>query len=274
MVSRKHLAAAAATLMAALFAGGNVQAAGTSPTWAEMSEPSDAGVYKILQFMDAGKDGNLVIIQAGRDRGVVAGTVFKSYRPTKKGQIAGTDGQLLVETGRMKAIDVQDQFTVAAVEEQGSAMAEAFFPKFAGVMVGDLATVQHLTLTRRQVVSPERTLSYFGLFEDPKGQPQSFELQRQGIEKLRAAAQEFANARVSMLMVEGYTDHHGQASANQVESYQRAMTVRQFLIDEMGFDESRVVAVGFGEAEPVDAGNAPGYVEANRRIVLKAVAVP
>lgn len=247
---------------------------GTSPTWAEMSEPAAPEVFKVLQFLDAGKDTNLVIIEAGADSGVVAGTVFKSYRPTKKGQIAGSEGQLLVETGRLKAVDVQDKFTVAVVEQQGSAMADAFFPKFPGVMVGDLATVQRLSLSRRQVVSPTATLSFFGLFEEPKAHPQSFELRRSGVEKLRDAAKQFAEARVSMLMVEGYTDKNGQSSANQVESYQRAMTVRQFLIDELGFDESRVVAVGYGEAEPVDTGSAPGYVEANRRIVLKAVVQP
>ncbi len=273
MISRKHMTTWSLAA-AALFAGEAVQAEGTSPTWAEMSEPQAPDVFKVLQFLDTAKEGSLVILEAGAEAGVVAGTVFKSYRPTKKGQIAGTDGQLLVETGRLKAVDVQGKFTVAVVEQQGSAMADAFFPKFPGVMVGDLATVQRVSLSRRQVVSPTATVSYFGLFEEPKAQPQSFELRRQGIEKLRELAKQFAEARVSMLMVEGYTDHNGQASANQIESYQRAMTVRQFLIDEMGFDESRVVAVGFGEAEPVDTGSAPGYVEANRRIVLKAVVAP
>ncbi len=273
MISRKHMTTLALGA-ASLFAGEEARAEGTSPTWAEMSEPAAPDVFKVLQFLDAPKDGSLVILEAGADSGVVAGTVFKSYRPTKKGQIAGTDGQLLVETGRLKAVDVQEKFTVAVVEKQGSAMADAFFPKFPGVMVGDLATVQRVSLSRRQVVSPSATVSYFGLFEEPKAQPQSFELRRQGIEKLRDLAKQFAGARVSMLMVEGYTDRNGQASANQIESYQRAMTVRQLLIDEMGFDESRVVAVGFGEAEPVDTGSAPGYIEANRRIVLKAVVAP
>lgn len=272
MISLKHITTAAVS--ATLLLASGARADGTSPSWADMSEPAAPDVFKVLQFLDAGKDQNLVIIEAGAESGVVVGTVFKSYRPTKKGQIAGSDGQLLVETGKLKAVDVQDRFTVAVVEAQGSAMAEAFFPKFAGVMVGDLATVQRVTLTRRQVVSPTATLSYFGLFEQPKAGPQSFELKREGIERLREAAKQFADQRVSMLMVEGYTDRNGPASANQIESYQRAMTVRQFLIDELGFDEARVVAVGYGEAEPVDTGSAPGYVEANRRIVLKAVVGP
>jgi outer membrane protein OmpA-like peptidoglycan-associated protein len=102
-------------------------------------------------------------------------------------------------------------------------------------------------------------------------QPASFELKQAGYAHLRQAARAFADARVSMLMVEGYTDHNGKAADNQVESYQRALTVRQFLIDELGFDEKRVIAVGYGEAEPADPSLAPGHVEINRRIVLKAV---
>lgn len=265
----------AAVLMMALSATfGVAKAEGTSPTWAEMSETASPDVYPVLQYLDLTKDTNLVVIKAGRESGIVVGTVFRSYRATQPKQIQGTDGRMMVETGRLKAIDVQTDFTIAAVEQQGSALSEALFPKYPGVMAGDMAAVQRVNLARRQVVVPAVTISYFGLFEDPKALPQSFELKHQGIEKLKDAAKQFANARVSMLMVEGYTDKNGQASANQVESYQRAMTVRQWLIDEMGFDENRIVAVGYGEAEPVDTGSAPGYVEANRRIVLKAVAAP
>ncbi len=258
----------------AVMLAGVAHAEGTSPTWAAMSEPEPQDVFKVVQYLDLSKDGNLVVISAGRDAGVVVGSIFKSYRPTSPTAVASADHSMWIETGRLKAVDVQSDFTIASVEQFGSPMAKAFFPKFPGVMAGDLATIQRISLARRQVVVPALTLSYFGLFEDPKAMPQSFELRRQGVEKLREAAKQFADARVSMLMVEGYTDRNGSAAINQVESYQRAMTVRQFLIDELGFDETRVLAVGYGEAEPVDAGSAPGYVEANRRIVLKAVTMP
>jgi chemotaxis protein MotB len=98
-------------------------------------------------------------------------------------------------------------------------------------------------------------------------------LSRQGVKKLREAARVYSNARLSLLMVEGYTDHKGPTAVNQVESYQRAMTVRQFLIDDMGFDPDRVLAIGYGESEQVDGKMAPGFEVANRRIVLKAVPV-
>ena len=70
----------------------------------------------------------------------------------------------------------------------------------------------------------------------------SFELSHDGIARLREAARTYASARIGLLMVEGYTDAAGPTGANQVESYQRALTVRQFLIDDMGFDPDRVLA--------------------------------
>jgi outer membrane protein OmpA-like peptidoglycan-associated protein len=249
-----------------------------SPTWSEISNPPPPAVYKVTQYMDlaAGSNsaGNLVLLGAGSNDGIVPGTVMKTYRSSPQVRPNGALASLWVETGRLKVVEVQENFTVAAVEAQGSAMSAAFFPKFPGVMAGDLAAPQRLTLSRRQTVMPTVTMSYFDLFEDPKATPTSFELTAEGLARLRAEAKVFGEARMTMLMVEGYTDHNGSASANQVESYQRALTVRQFLVDELGFDPKRVVAIGFGGDEPADPSYVAGYVEANRRIVLKAVQMP
>jgi outer membrane protein OmpA-like peptidoglycan-associated protein len=175
--------------------------------------------------------------------------------------------------GQLKVVEVQDRFTVARVEKQGSDMVQALFPKFPEIMAGDFAVIQRVNIARRPLVIPNAAIHYADLFADPNSRPGTFELKAQGADRLRDLAKPFANARLSMLMVEGYTDQEGSASANQVESYQRALTVRQFLIDELGFDESRVVAVGYGEAQPADTSFAPGSTDANRRIVLKAITI-
>ena len=63
----------------------------------------------------------------------------------------------------------------------------------------------------------------------------------------------------------------GTAEQNQIESYQRALTVRQFIIDDLGFDESRVTAIGLGETEAISEVILPGNADRSRRIVLKVV---
>lgn len=237
----------------------------TSPTWDAWKTAKDPEAFPVAEYLELGAEGadEIVVLAAGTDQGLRAGMTFKTYRK---------DRDLWVETGRLKARDVQPNATIAVVESHGSALAKALFPKFPNVMAGDLAVAQRVTLARRPVVTPTVDMSYYELFEDPKSQPSSYELKREALARIKDAVKPFATARVGMLMVEGYTDHHGSSQANQVESYQRALTVRQYLIDELGFEPHRVVAVGYGEGELSDATMAPGHVEANRRIVLKAVA--
>jgi outer membrane protein OmpA-like peptidoglycan-associated protein len=253
---------------------------GASPTWEEYSKPAADETFRVVEFLDLNQGdaaSSLVVVAAGSEQGVVEGTVFKTYRAADTARWnAGGDGNaaagsLWVETGRLKTINVQETYAVARVESQGSELSNALFPKFPGVMAGDRAVGQKVAVARRQTVTPTVSLPFFALFADPKGAPASFELRAEGVDRLKEAAAAFAAARVSVLMIEGYTDHHGPAAENQVESYQRAMTVRQFLIDELGFDPERVVAIGYGEGEPADPSLKPGAAEANRRIVLKAV---
>ena len=244
----------------------------TSSVWNDWEGVEEAKPFKVIQYVDADAGDQLVVIDAGTKDGVLKGTVFKTYRSsTQQGSLG--QGALWVSTGGLKAVEVQADYTVAAITDQAPNMARAFFPRFPGVMAGDVAVSQRVALVRKQIVTPERTLSYFDLFNDPQSSPQNFELSPEGRAQLTAAASEFGHARLSLLMVEGYTDHKGSTNTNQVESYQRALTIRQFLIHELGFDEKRVIAIGYGETEQVDASMAPGYVQANRRIVLKAIPV-
>ena len=228
---------------------------------------------RIVRHLRANDDGgDLVVLNQGHNAGILVGTHLKVMRqaPSRRGQ-AGDP--IWVDMGRIRTIDVQDDVTIARIESEASPVAKAFFPRYATIMAGDLAVERNITVARTQVAAPTVAVGYHELFVDPKRLPGSFELSPEGYDKLRELAGRFASMRLSMLMIEGYTDHHGSSEQNQVESYQRALTVRQFLVDELGFDEKRVVAVGYGENEPADRSMVPGYIEANRRIVLKAVVV-
>jgi hypothetical protein len=256
----------AATIACAL---ASPRASAQSPTWRDWQSAAEPEAYKILQYLDGEGTDTLVVVGAGRQQGLLAGTALRVYRAAVSP--SGGGEPVWVETGRLKVKEVQDGVTIATVDTQSTTMSKAFFPKFPGVMAGDLVVAQRLVVSRRQTLLPSTALVYADLFQDPKAEPASFELKASGLEALRAAAQVFAAARVSLLMVEGYTDSAGSSQANQVESYQRALTVRQYLIDELGFDERRVVAVGYGETDPADQSRTPGAAGANRRIVLKAL---
>jgi outer membrane protein OmpA-like peptidoglycan-associated protein len=226
------------------------------------------GAHRIKGYLSTGSDARFVAIEAGRDAGVTSGEIFRTIRPARQGQATP------VETGLLKVIAVYDYESVAEVIQQGTAESQARLGAYADIMAGDLALVQRLVITPSKVLAPEVSVKFSALFDDPKAQPETFELTLGGRSKLRELAQGFGAMKVGMLMVEGHTDQRGDSNQNQIESYQRALTVRQYLIDDLGFDESRVTAVGLGESEPVSNVVLPGNAERSRRIVLKVVPMP
>lgn len=214
-----------------------------------------------------GKD--LVVLTGGRDKGVLNGSTINVMRSTSVG--VGTADRVWVQTGLVKAIQVGERTTVAQIINQGTEMSSAVFNKHRGVMAGDRAALQNFSITANLSILPESKLYYRNLFLDPKANPQSLEFSFEGRQELLKAVQPFLHARIGKIVVEGHTDHVGPSLMNQVESYQRALTVRQFLINEAGLDPRKVVAIGFGEAEAVDMSLAPGSRDRQRRIVIRTL---
>jgi hypothetical protein len=254
-------------MVASVLSAGTAQA--VSPTWAEFTSPQPDAVYKVTQYLQQ-DEGAVVVLNAGRSSGILQGALLDAYRIAKPTN-ADVKEPLWIKTGTLKVVQLQDMAAIARVVVDETELSRTFFPKFPNLMAGDLVVFKSVTLTRRQAILPQVTLAYNKLFIDPRARPFTFELKPDAIAMLKAQVKMFADARVPLLMVEGYTDHNGNQSDNQVESYQRAQTIRQYLIDELGFDENRVVAIGFGESELADDTLTPGYAQANRRIVIKAV---
>ena len=77
--------------------------------------------------------------------------------------------------------------------------------------------------------------------------------------------------RSGLLIITGHTDREGPSHVNQVESLQRALTVRQYFINELGFDSSRIVSLGMGEDEIRDPSFVAGQRNTNRRLEFQVV---
>ena len=233
---------------------------------------TDADTLRVLQFLDGDQEEPLVMIEGGHQAGTLEGEIFYTVRSSNPRQTATVPNW--IETSRLKVVEVRNTFTIAKVTGDTTSLSRALFPQFPGVMTGDLVVRQKVKLQKRQTLLPATTLTYQNLFQDPGAAPRSFELHTEGSSYLSSQAAVFGEAKLSLLIVEGHTDSAGNSADNQIESYQRALTVRQFLIDDLGFDEQRVVAIGYGEAELTDPSMAPDATTANRRIVLKAVPLP
>ena len=85
---------------------------------------------------------------------------------------------------------------------------------------------------------------------------------------VQRAIRKFPSQRIT---IEGHTDSVGDDRYNENLSYKRAIAVKQYLIANMGIDETRITALGYGETRPVASNeNSAGRAQ-NRRIDLVIV---
>ena len=234
------------------------------------AKASDGG-FRVGGYTSLDSDAKMIIIEGGSRDGLVSGDVFRIFRT---GAVGAHSPGVTIETGAAKVVAVYEHKSLAELTQNSTPVSERFYGRFPEVMAGDLAVRERIEVRRALSLSPEVTLPYNALFYDAKANPQNFELTDVGKAQLATEAGQFSNLRAGMLMVIGHTDAKGSSEVNQVESYQRAVVVRQYLIEQLGFDPMRIVAVGKGEDDLLNEDLTPGYAERARRIALKVVPIP
>jgi OOP family OmpA-OmpF porin len=81
-------------------------------------------------------------------------------------------------------------------------------------------------------------------------------------------AYKLRNVRGVKYEIAGYTDSSGASASNLALSQKRAEAVYQYLIDQHSVDASMLVAVGYGEADPIADNATPEGRTKNRRVEL------
>ena len=74
--------------------------------------------------------------------------------------------------------------------------------------------------------------------------------------------------RIKKIQIEGHTDSRGAAKGNLALSDVRAKAVMQYLVDH-GIEAERMVALGFGETQPISTNDTLTGRSENRRVVFK-----
>lgn len=87
---------------------------------------------------------------------------------------------------------------------------------------------------------------------------------RQNLDDIARVMREHPEATVS---VEGYTDNQGSFAYNRMLSEQRAMAVKQALV-QSGVDAARITARGYGEGYPVASNDNATGRQLNRRVQI------
>ena len=225
---------------------------------------------KIIQFLGDQKAGEFALIGANADDGFGMGVLLKSYRPSKNKMV---DGPLLIETGELKVVGNRDGYAFAQILSDSTEISKQLYPKFPGPMAQDIVVPSKIKISKQSAILPILEMSYFNLFEDPNSKPSNFELSDTGKKQLLESTEKFRDARVSMIIIEGHTSYKGKSEANQIESYERAKTVRGFLLSQYSLEPKKVLAVGYGESILKDKSLTAGHQQRNRRIVIKAINV-
>lgn len=176
-----------------------------------------------------------------------------------------------IPTGSVRVISHEGQQLIAEVDQEESELSRQMFPKFPGIMAGDRAFPAEQSIEANMSLLPTLDILYRDLFTDPGDLATTYELSDAGKSLLSQHTKAIAVSHTGTVLVEGFTDRTGNRQKNQVESYQRALTVRQFLIDQLGFLPDRILAIGQGEGELVDTSETDDFRQQNRRIIIKVI---
>ncbi len=129
----------------------------------------------------------------------------------------------------------------------------------------------HIPGTTVERVSDDTLLVHFA--SDVLFEVGSWTLTGESRSTLNQAASVFLDFPKTAIIAQGHTDSTGSESFNQNLSERRASAVRSYLVAS-GVDNSRIVALGYGESQPVSSNNTDDGRKMNRRVdlLLKAKA--
>lgn len=226
----------------------------------------------ILQVTTADDGRSIIVLDGVNALGIAVGDILTARRlANAPGSIINSDVESYIDTGSIKVTRVEGGVAFAQALKDGTEVSKQVFPKFPGLMAGDLLSRGNVEIVQNVALTPVITLPYHRIFSDPSFNSVTYELNSDGKNLIKNEVSELARLRLSRVVVEGYTDERGSADLSQIESYQRALTVRQFLVNELGFDPDRLLAFGFGESDPIPGPRSPESARLNRRIVIKVL---
>jgi hypothetical protein len=230
----------------------------------------DKETFRVLKIQATPAVGLTALLEGGHDKSMLPGTVLKAHRPYTNAQ--GLEEGIPVAL--LKVLEVRDTYSIAEIVTNGSLDSSLHFTDYPELMVGDRAIPEAIHIVSRTQLLPTVSLTYKNLFVDPKSNPSSYELTPDGTDRLLDKAKIFASVHAPLILIEAYTDAKGDRATNQMESQNRAATIRQTLIDRLSIDPERIVALGLGEAESGESIPLPGDEDEARRVIIKVKSLP
>ena len=217
--------------------------------------------YKIKYFINTTSPQQLVIVSKGSNQGVVEQNLFRSYRMLNETK---------VPTGTLKAIEVHPDYSIAVVLEDNLSSLSSL-GKYTGVMANDLIEDYQRQIVKKQILSKIIEIPYKKLFQEYDFSALSMDLSEEGKILLKKEIQELLSNNISKILIESHSGNIGSFRSNQIESEQRANSIKYFLEYEFDIEGDRIVTIGLGKSNPKIKSSAINSELINRRIVIKAI---
>ena len=208
-----------------------------------------SGTAPVIAVADGEGIRALTIDLDGFSEGIQIGAILNVYR---KKEIQADFGNFKIQTnqfiGRMKAFDVKAKYSVGRVVDLAS-YSDPHRERDA-VLMGDY-------------VQPVFVVASQNLFDQG-----SNTLRPEAIRELDRAVVFIKRLRPTKARVEGHTDSTGDEDINLTLSKERAGKVRDYLVNQGGFDSNLFITVGYGESKPIVPNDTPEGQRKNRRFEI------
>jgi len=207
---------------------------GFKPQFDEGMDKPLEGILKISRLVQTERKSLLLEVQEKNEEIRQLTETIKKYREQEQGlQAELQDKQYRLELKRRR------EETIHSIEQMFSSRDGVVLRK------GDDLIIRLIGLTfpsGKSVIAPE----FFSL-----------------LATLQRALRKFSSSHIT---IEGHTDAIGDDRYNENLSYERASAIKQYLLANMGLDDSRITAVGYGETKPIASNNSALGRAQNRRI--------
>lgn len=95
-----------------------------------------------------------------------------------------------------------------------------------------------------------------------------YEIQPEATKILKKVALAIQRSPEAFVIIEGHTDNSGYTETNQILSAQRAESVKRWLINDAGIEESRLKVKGWGDSKPKASNDTAEGQRKNRRVEI------
>ncbi len=236
----------------------------------DSSNENQRGPQKILQIVNSQDEGEtpLLFIENLSLNPLIEGDIVeikREFRPRSALYYSHKfRKEILITIAKAKVVEINDSLALAYPFALFDSNLAVYFPKFKRLMAGDRVEKIRQDFVQKISLATPLVFSFEDLFYEG-----SLELSLKGREKLKDLAKELSSLRIESLLIEAYFYKPKTRSEAQKASKDYAQVVKTFLVQTLGFEKARLIAVGMGSKEKASPEELENDTQSSGVIIFK-----